>query len=62
MFKGPADLQRSHTTSEYAHPSLSTLPLDVLIQIHTFLDPDDIISLRKVSIILFPEILILTVS
>ena len=50
MFKGPADLQRSHTTSEYAHFSLSTLPSDVLIQIQTFLDPDDIISLRKVSI------------
>jgi hypothetical protein len=63
MFKGPApDLQRSHTTSEYACPSLSTLPPDVLIQIQTFLDPDDIISLRKVSIILFSEYLILTVS
>ena len=58
MFNGPApDLQRSHTTSEYAHPSLST---DVLIQIQTFLDPDDIISLRKVSTILFSERLILT--
>ena len=57
---GPAaDLQRLHTTSEYAHPSLST---DVLIQIQTFLDPDDIISLRKVSIILFSECLILTVA
>ena len=63
MFKEPApDLQRLHTTSECAHPSLSTLPPDVLIQIQTFLDPDDIISLRKVSIILFPECLTLMVS
>ena len=61
MFKpGPAaDLQQLHTTSEYAHPSLST---DVLIQIQSFLDPDDIISLREISIILFSECLILTVS
>ena len=63
MFKGPApDHERPHTTSKYAHPSLSTLPPDVLIQIQTFLDPDDIISLRKVSIILFSECLIQTVS
>ena len=54
-----ADLQQLHTTSEYAHPSLST---DILIQIQTFLDPDNIISLCKVSIILFSECLILMVS
>ncbi|EDR03742.1 uncharacterized protein LACBIDRAFT_295149 [Laccaria bicolor S238N-H82] len=63
MSKGPApDLRRSHTASRYAQPCLSTLPPDVLIQIQTFLDPDDIISLRKVSIILFPECSTLTVS
>jgi len=55
------NLQRSHTTSEHAHLSLSTLPPDVLLQIQTFLDPDDIISLRKVSILLCSECLILTV-
>ena len=61
MFKyGPAtDLQRLHTTPEYAYPSLST---DVLIQIQNFLDPDNIISLCKVSIILFSECLMLMVS
>jgi len=63
MFNRPAlDLQRSHTTSQYTHPSLSTLPPDVLIQIQIFLDPDDIISLRKVLIILSSECLILMVS
>ena len=62
MFKQPApNLQQSHTMSEYAHLSLSTLPPDVLLQIQTFLDPDDIISLHKVLILLCSECLILTV-